>query len=86
MKVLQSNKYLLKNQSSEGTVQGFNGYFGETDPSKTNGRLNITMNSNEVANGKLLITGERTSTVRFLQKVQAKSFYRAVQHLMPMIK
>ncbi|HHW7473586.1 TPA: S6 family peptidase [Mannheimia haemolytica] len=46
-----------KIKAAEGTVQGFNGYFGETDPSKTNGRLNITMNSNEVANGKLLITG-----------------------------
>ncbi|WP_409501004.1 S6 family peptidase [Mannheimia glucosida] len=46
-----------KIKAAEGTVQGFNGYFGETDPSKTNGQLNITMNSNEVANGKLLITG-----------------------------
>ncbi|HHW7578883.1 TPA: S6 family peptidase [Mannheimia haemolytica] len=46
-----------KIKAVEGTVQGFNGYFGETDPSKINGRLNITMNSNEVANGKLLITG-----------------------------
>ncbi|MDW0362215.1 S6 family peptidase [Mannheimia haemolytica] len=35
-----------KIKAAEGTVQGFNGYFGETDPSKTNGRLNITMNSN----------------------------------------